>query len=98
MLLHVLKEATNENSENLSNVIFSKSQYVCALGLNWIGHMSFLTGQDRTPKFAGQVLPDRTESGLMFLTFYLTSMGYQFSYYEVPGHKFGVKKSKLGCI
>ena len=28
--------------------------------------MSFLTGQDRTPKFAGQVLPDRTESGLIF--------------------------------
>ena len=42
--------------------------------------------------------PDRTESGLIFLTFYLTSMGYQFSYDEVPGHKFGVKKSKLGCI
>ena len=53
--------------------------------------MSFLTGQDRTLKFAGQVLPDRTESGLIFLTFYLTSMGYQFSYYKVPGHKFGVK-------
>ena len=29
--------------------------------------MSFLTGQDRTPKFAGQVLPHRTESGLIFL-------------------------------
>ena len=28
--------------------------------------MSFLTGQDRTPKFAGQVLPDRTKSGLIF--------------------------------
>ena len=25
---HVLKEATNENSENLSNVIFSKSRYM----------------------------------------------------------------------
>ena len=32
--------------------------------------MSFLTGQDRTPKFARQV----------------------------PGHRFGVKSSKLGCI
>jgi hypothetical protein len=53
--------------------------------------MSFLTRQDRTPQFAGQVLPDRTESGLIFLTFYLTSMGYQFSYNKVPGHKFGVK-------
>ena len=68
------------------------------VGLNRTGHMSFLTGQDRTHKFAGQVLPDRTESGLVFLTFYLTSMGYQFSYDKVPGHKFGVKKSKLGCI
>ena len=36
------------------------------LGINRTGHMSFLTGQDRTPKFAGQVLPDRTESGLTF--------------------------------
>jgi hypothetical protein len=38
-----------------------------SLGLNRTGHMSFLTGQDRTPKFAGQVLPDRTESGPAFL-------------------------------
>ena len=67
-------------------------QRIYNLGLNRIGHMSFLTGQDRTPKFAGQVLPDRTESGLIFLTFYITSMGYQFSYDRVPGHKFGVKK------
>ena len=37
------------------------------IGLDRTGHMSFLTGQDRTPKFAGQVLPDRTESGLIFL-------------------------------
>ena len=27
--------------------------------------MSFLTRQDRTPKFAGQVLQDQTESGLI---------------------------------
>jgi hypothetical protein len=60
--------------------------------------MSFLTGQDRTPKFAGQVLPDRTESGLIFLTFYLTSMGYQLSYDRVPGHKFDVKKILIGMI
>ena len=33
--------------------------------------MSFLTGQDRTPKFAGQVLPDRTKSGLTFLNILL---------------------------
>ena len=37
------------------------------LGLNRTGHMSFLTGQDRTLKFAGQVLQDRTESGLISL-------------------------------
>ena len=29
--------------------------------------MSFLTGQDWTPKFAGQVLLDQTESQLIFL-------------------------------
>ena len=38
------------------------------IGLDRTGHMSFLTGQDRTPKFAGQVLPDRTESGLLFIS------------------------------
>ena len=27
----------------------------------------FLTGQDRTPKFAGQVLPDQTKFGLIVL-------------------------------
>ena len=27
-----------------------------------VSEMSFLTGQDRTPKFAGQVLPDSTEN------------------------------------
>ena len=30
-------------------------------------------------------------TGLIFLSFYLTCMGYQFSYDKVPGHKFGVK-------
>jgi hypothetical protein len=29
--------------------------------------MSFPTGQNRTPQFAGQVLPDNTEFRLMFL-------------------------------
>ena len=38
------------------------------LGLNRTGHMSFLTRQDRTPKFAGQVLPNWTESRLIFLS------------------------------
>ena len=32
VLWHVLKEATNENSENLHNVIFSKPQYVRSAG------------------------------------------------------------------
>ena len=31
------------------------------------GHMSFLTGQDQTHKFARQVLPDWTESRLMYI-------------------------------
>jgi hypothetical protein len=35
-------------------------------------HMSFLTGQDRTPKFAGQVLLDPTEFGLISLNIYQT--------------------------
>jgi hypothetical protein len=41
--------------------------------------MSFLTGQDGTPKFAGQVLPDGTESGLTFLNILLPNTGYQFT-------------------
>ena len=45
------------------------------LGLDRTGHMSFLTGQDRTTKFAGQVLPDRTESGLIFLNILPTTYG-----------------------
>ena len=46
---------------------FSSLLFDQVVGLDRTGHMSFLTGQDRTPEFAGQVLPDRTESGLMFL-------------------------------
>ena len=45
------------------------------IGLDRTGHMSFLTGQDRTPKFAGQVLPDRTKSGLIFLNILPTKYG-----------------------
>ena len=40
------------------------------LGLNRTGHMSFLTKQDWTPKFAGQVLPDWTESNFFFFDFF----------------------------
>ena len=46
---------------------------VLKVGLDRTGHMSFLTGQDRTPKFAGQVLPDRTESGLILLNIFPTN-------------------------
>ena len=53
------------------------------IGLDWTGLMSFLTGQDLTPKFAGQVLPDGTESGLIFLTCNLPITGYYFSYSQV---------------
>ena len=42
---------------------FNNPTSALELGLDRTGHMSFLTGQDRTPKFAGQVLPDWTESG-----------------------------------
>ena len=49
------------------SVLKGVAQKAGKLGLNRTGHMSFLTGQDRTPKFAGQVLPDRTKSGLTFL-------------------------------
>ena len=41
--------------------------------------MTFLTRQDRTPKFEGQVLPDLTESGLIFSNILTTD--------KVPGHK-----------
>ena len=42
-------------------------KYLIKVGLDRTEHMSFLTGQDRTTKFAGQVLQDQTESGLQFL-------------------------------
>ena len=48
---------------------------ILVLGLNRTGHMSFLAGQDRTPKFAGQVLPDRTESGLILFNILPTKYG-----------------------
>ena len=48
-------------------LVTQKSNSRLKLGLNRTVHMSILTKQDQTPKFAGQVLPDRTESGLIFL-------------------------------
>ena len=44
------------------------------VGLDRTGNMSFLTGQDRTPKFAGHVLPDRTKSRLTFLNILLKAL------------------------
>ena len=47
--------------------------------------MRFLTGQDRTPIFAGQVLLDWTESGLAFLNNLTTGLGtcHRNPHYEV---------------
>ena len=42
--------------------------------------MSFFTGQDRTSKFAGQVLPDQTRSGHIF---------------HIPNNKISMKFIKL---
>lgn len=36
------------------------------IGLAQTGHTSFLNRHDRTPKFVGQILPDRTNSRLKF--------------------------------
>ena len=52
------------------------------VGLNRTGHMTFLTGQDQTPKFAGQVLPDRSESGIIFFAFYQRNKQQQQQNYE----------------
>ena len=59
--------------------MFSKSSIT--LGLDRTGHMIFLTGQDRTPKFAGQVLTNRTKSGLIFLNILHTNYGDLGDYY-----------------
>ena len=49
---------------------YSSQNVLCQLGLDRTGHMTFLTGLDRTPKFAGQVL---TESELIFLIIFPTN-------------------------
>ena len=65
----ILESSSNRRSKGdvLSQQVetISEGEFIF-LGLNRTGHMSFLTGQDRTPKFARQVLPDWTESGLIF--------------------------------
>ena len=62
------------------------------VGLNRTGH---LTRQDRTPKFAGQVLPDQTKSGVVFLKILQPSLIYCFSLDKICGHKFGVRSMYL---
>ena len=62
------------------------------LGLDRTGHMSLLTEQDRTPKFARQVLPDRTESGLLFLKHFTCQAG-DHKISKFPGHMIGVKNA-----
>ena len=89
----VLDEVVLGQSRNKS--IISRAQP------DWTYEFPDQTGPDTQICRTGPAGPDwiQTESGLKFLTFYLTtSMGYQLSYDKVLGHKFGVKKSKLGCI
>ena len=63
------------NGPNPSRFCHWRSSFADNIGLNRTGYMSFLTGQNRTPKFAGQVLPDRTESGLISLNILPTKYG-----------------------
>ena len=55
--------------------------------------MCFLIGQARTPKFARQVLLDRTESGLIFSNILPTKYRLSILIRWTDGHKFGVKIS-----
>ena len=61
-------------------------------GLNWTGHMSFLTGKDQTSKCAGQVLPDRTKSGL---TFYIPNNRISVKFIKLKQKKNWKKKLKI---
>ena len=45
----------------------AESMKITMVGLNRTGHMSVQPGQNRTPKFAGRVLPDRTSTGPILL-------------------------------
>ena len=60
-------QITDWNQFNMKESFILEASHQHLLWLNRTGHMSFLTRQDWTPKFAGQVLPNRTESGLTFL-------------------------------
>ena len=79
----IMKRPTHNFS--ICQVDLTLGHTILMLGLNQTGFLSFLTGQDWTPKFAGQVLPDRTESGL--LSNILPAKK------KFPGDKFGAKNA-----
>ena len=70
-LLPYCPKSWNMNFWRINASSWGRNLYEVALlfhvGVNRTGHMSYLTGQERTPKFARQVLPDWTKSGLIFL-------------------------------
>ena len=98
---------TNSSTEfwNLSDSIVAAAvcnicfhSYCRALGrsknlIRQVGIQGLLKNPGKKPNFAGQVLPNRTKSGLIFISI----LQYQFSKDKVCGNKFCVKSSKLGC-
>ena len=55
-------QITDWNQFNMKESFILEASHQHLLWLNRTGHMSFLTRQDWTPKFAGQVLPDTDRS------------------------------------
>ena len=79
-------------SRDNKGILEFRSNFVCRhrtweVGLNWTGHMSFQTGQDRTPKFARRLNPD-----LHSQTFYIPNMLQNFI--EIHQIETSLKKSK----
>ena len=60
-ILHFYHDQTEKKNE-----MYQIRVHINSLRLDWNGNMSFLTGQDRTTKFAAQVLQDWTETRLIF--------------------------------
>ena len=60
------------------------------LGLNQTGHISVYFRQDRTPKFGGRVLPDRTKSRPIFFPIKYPAINL-IMIENVATHEFGVK-------
>ena len=66
-----------------SSILNSKTFWTFVeLGLDWTWYISFLTGQDPIPKLAGQVLPDQTESGLIFLNIKMLGFSKEIDWYN----------------